>query len=558
MNTENNDIIRREDSEDELSIESSADSSQTAEDTDEHDVAESEGSAEQSFSDDEEPVTDDSDEDEDDEDDIAAVAERITGARHSKVSTAAPIRIRENENNSQSVPSPTAIPVRQNASGKSGPREIRMNHPGNPAQNQFTQSMHIQRPQRPHDNRPGDGHTGQISRPTAADTKAARTNAKIGHTGKSDTAKRPTVLSRVNLRTIVITAAVLILLVTAVLAVSLSIKNTDHGASENNGGTHAGVTTAELLENQKEPDDQGTQSGDDNGTVSDETEPADASGDNDDSTDPETPATGDQDDANDTPDSPVDIPEPEPEPTFTVVLSFYDREDITATVPKMTLSEIYDSVGYIPRDTDRPSVPLDFVIAANTTVTIDTVEYKTETVTEVIPYGSEVIETDLIPRGTTNYITYGENGESSRTYTVEYKNGVEQGRTLEYENVTKWAVNEKYEYGVGGSFVGSDGITYTYSHRRTVPATYYSIEGLTYLGTNADETVVAVDPDYIPLGTRLYVKNASYDFGARIAADVGPKVEDWEVDIWISPSNPQLASFANVGYHYDMEIYYID
>lgn len=543
LNTENNDIIQRESPDDESSFKESSDSSLTQDDSAEYNGAE----ADQTFSDDEGGNNEDDDED----DDIAAVAERITGARHSKVSTAAPIRIRENQTNSQSVPSPTAIPVRQNASGKNGPREVRMNHPGNPA---FTQSMHI-----PH----VQGSTQHTDRQTPAGQNG-QVNIQKNHGNRQTEQARTTrqsgsrIMSR---RTIIIAAAVLILLAASICAVSLSVKNSGKNTPENNVGTPGNIVLPAENDNQDsspeknntgnpngDPDDANAQPSGENDDQSDNTDNSDENG-----ASENTPGTGDTAETPDEPDNTF-----EPEPTFTVVLSFYDREDITATVPKMTLSEIYDSVGYTPRATDRPSVPLDFVIAANTTVTIDTVEYKTETVTEVIPYDSEVIETDLIPRGTTNYITYGENGESARTYTVEYKNGVEQGRTLEYENVTKWAVNEEYEYGVGGSFVGSDGITYTYSYRRTVPATYYSIEGLTYLGTQADESVVAVDPDYIPLGTRLYVKNANYDFGARVAADVGPKVEDWEVDIWISPSNPLLSSFASIGYHYDMEIYYID
>ena len=74
----------------------------------------------------------------------------------------------------------------------------------------------------------------------------------------------------------------------------------------------------------------------------------------------------------------------------------------------------------------------------------------------------------------------------------------------------------------------------------------------------ADESVIAVDRTYIPLGTKLYVKNDTYDFGVRIASDVGSAIKGWEIDIWIDDSNPQLESFAYVGYHWDMEIYYID
>ena len=177
---------------------------------------------------------------------------------------------------------------------------------------------------------------------------------------------------------------------------------------------------------------------------------------------------------------------------------------------------------------------------------------------EEIPYESTVTETDLIPRGEKNYSQYGENGQANKYYTVEYINGQENSRTLDYEETVKYPVNEVYEEGVGGSFVGSDGVTYSYSYRKVVPATYYNIEGLTYLGTMADESVIAVDKDNIPLGTRLYVKNDRYDFGVRVASDIGGQVDEWEIDIWLSASNPYYSAFSSEGYIYDMEIYYID
>ena len=255
------------------------------------------------------------------------------------------------------------------------------------------------------------------------------------------------------------------------------------------------------------------------------------------------------------------VPEPEPEPVvpqYTVTLDFYDRDDITTTVTQMTLADVYRAVGYTPRESDRPAVGLDFLIAADAWITIGTAEYKSVNVTEAVPYTSEIIEVDTIPRGEKQYIRAGENGEITRTYTVEYVNGVETNRTLASEQTTKWPVTEQYQLGVGGTFTNVNGITYTYSYRRVVPATYYSLEGLTYLGQMADESVIAVDPNNIPLGTKVYVRNDTYDFGIRVAADTGPKVDEWQIDIWLSPYNWQYESFAAVGYHNDMEIYYLD
>lgn len=243
---------------------------------------------------------------------------------------------------------------------------------------------------------------------------------------------------------------------------------------------------------------------------------------------------------------------------YTVTLKFFGRDDITAVTDKVTFAELLEMVGCTLTETDRPSVGMDSLITSDMEINIDKVEKVNVAVTEDIQFEVEKIETDLIPRGETNYISQGENGMKEVVYCVEYVNGVETGRTFVSENITKQPVNEVYEYGVGGSFVGKDGITYTYSYKKIVPATHYSLEGPTYIGPDADETVIAIDPNYIPMNTVLYVKNDKYDFGKRIAADTSSMIKEWEVYIWLDKNNPQYNDFASAGYHYDMEIYYID
>lgn len=452
--------------------------------------------------------------DNDEDDDIAAVAERITGERHSRVSTAAPIRVRENPN--RTTPRSTYMPIRGTLRAQNVNPEQPVS-PENPADAQNLTGVH----EIPHT-------------PSEAKKREIPKN-RVG--GKREVAASAALL------------VILLALTVAVVSIVLNKKEWD------DPDVIAPPSNEEILtdenashdETEIEPETNEPILSEEDSVVNEDENTADDLTENEEVTD----------------ESQTEQTEPivEPEPTipeYTVTLDFYDRDDIVVTVPEMTLAEVYAFAGYTPRDGDRPSVSLDTVIATDAYITIDTAEYINVSVTEVIPYGSEVIELDTIPRGDVNYLSYGENGEAVRTYTVEYINGAEVGRTLAWEETTKTPVNECYEIGVGGSFVGADGVTYTYSYRRTVPSTYYSIEGLTYLGTMADESVIAVDPDKIPLGTKVYVKNDTYDFGVRTAADVGPKVEEWEVDVWLSPSNSQYASYAATGYHYDMEIYYID
>ena len=413
-----------------------------------------------------------------DEDDIAYVAERITGARHSVVTTAAPIRIRENN------------------------ETMRLN---------------------------------SLSRIVNESMVKSSANG-----GKTENKQK---------KMLVLTAAVAVIIIAALTSVIVGVNI----AAEKN--RPADINIGDVGEDYVDLENNSD-------TTKPETEkPAETAADTDAETSAET--TAEETNSPDTETEPETEPETQPQPKpeeqkFNVILDFYDKDDVEVSTAKMTLAELLSQCEITLEEGEVPSISLDSVIAADTTITINKYEYKSETVSEEIPYESTVTETDLIPRGEKNYSQYGENGQANKYYTVEYINGQENSRTLDYEETVKYPVNEVYEEGVGGSFVGSDGVTYSYSYRKVVPATYYNIEGLTYLGTMADESVIAVDKDNIPLGTRLYVKNDRYDFGVRVASDIGGHVDEWEIDIWLSASNPYYSAFSREGYIYDMEIYYID
>lgn len=425
-----------------------------------------------------------------DPDDIAYVAERITGARHSVSATAAPIKVRDKDEEHSEEHKNSIRGVNEDAKSS------------------------------------GDGEESAV---IASDAVAS---------DESDNGKIGIIFAQGKLfKTVVVSAAALIVILTA-LIVSVNVvlgkeRPADYDMSDIQD------ELPEVIEPENDPVLSETSR-----TAGDTLESGETSSDS-------------ESNAGERAEETEAETEP-PRQLYTVKLDFYSRADIDVSTEQITFGELLDKVGCKLAEGEVPSVSLDHMIAADCVITIDKITYGSETITETIAYESESFNVDTIPRGTTNYIQYGETGTKEKTYTIEYRNGVEQSRALASENITKWPVTEKYEIGVGGSFVGSDGVTYTYSHRRVVPATYYNLEGITYLGTMADESVIAVDKNYIPLGTKLYVKNDKYDFGVRIASDIGSMIKEWEIDIWIDDTNPQLESFAYIGYHYDMEIYYID
>ena len=77
------------------------------------------------------------------------------------------------------------------------------------------------------------------------------------------------------------------------------------------------------------------------------------------------------------------------------------------------------------------------------------------------------------------------------------------------------------------------------SEQITVAATAYTAEcegcsGTTMMGVNLrenpDEKVIAVDPDIIPLGSKVYVEG----YGYAVASDIGGGINGHEIDVFLA------------------------
>ncbi len=246
-------------------------------------------------------------------------------------------------------------------------------------------------------------------------------------------------------------------------------------------------------------------------------------------------------------DEPVQIDPEDTIPQFYVTIGFYDREAITCLTGPATLGEILYNAGYTLRESDRPTVSLDEKIEGESWIMIDTVTYDTVTVSEAIPFEVETVQVQTVPRGTTRTVSAGVYGSREKVYTVQYVNGAEVERQFEYEYVSSYPQNQVDHYGVGGTVYASDGTSYSYSYYINVRATYYNIHGNTASGLPTSNSVMAVDPSVIPLGTYVYVKNDYYDMGVKVAADTGGAVKGNIIDIWMDENHPYYYEFAAQG-----------
>lgn len=77
------------------------------------------------------------------------------------------------------------------------------------------------------------------------------------------------------------------------------------------------------------------------------------------------------------------------------------------------------------------------------------------------------------------------------------------------------------------------GTTLRYRHSAVFTATAYCLSGRTATGTQTGYGVIAVDPRFIRLGTRMYVRG----YGTGRALDTGGAIHGYRIDLWMTCRN---------------------
>ena len=200
---------------------------------------------------------------------------------------------------------------------------------------------------------------------------------------------------------------------------------------------------------------------------------------------------------------------------------------------------------------DKLSADLEALVTENMDITVVRCETKVVEETESIPFESETKKTDSLYKGVTKVEQEGEKGEKTLVYSVVYEDGVEVDRTLTDTVVTKEAKNKV-------TLVGTKkrAITTSTSYGRkmskeelagarciTVTATAYSSDcdggARTCLGKIPCYGTVAVDPNVIPLGTKMYIvsPDGGYVYGYCFAGDTGGAIKGNKVDLFMNSSS---------------------
>lgn len=156
--------------------------------------------------------------------------------------------------------------------------------------------------------------------------------------------------------------------------------------------------------------------------------------------------------------------------------------------------------------------------------------------------------------GQEEIVKQGKQGIAEQTVKITYENGKEISRAFLSEKLVQTPSEQIVLYGVDrtasvqthpGEPIAKDGILttpdgelLTYTKVLSCSATAYSCEGYvgtTAIGTTARVGAVAVDPNYIPYGTKMYIvsNDGAYIYGIAVAEDCG-NFRGYHVDLYFN------------------------
>ena len=234
---------------------------------------------------------------------------------------------------------------------------------------------------------------------------------------------------------------------------------------------------------------------------------------------------------------------------YVITLNVKKGEEVESfSVTQGTLAQALEEIGIELDEHDSVSLPLDTYLYGNETVELTDVDFVTETYTETIPCGNEVVYSAAYDADV-SFVEPGKVGSKTTTYSVKYVNGVAVDYTVLSETVNEYAVDATTVVGTNipkhltnlfakaddvpsiskldapdSLVLDANGVPVNYSSKTTLRATAYTHTGNPMsTGKYPTPGYVAVDPDEIPYGTKMYIVSADgrFVYGYAIAADTG-------------------------------------
>ena len=243
--------------------------------------------------------------------------------------------------------------------------------------------------------------------------------------------------------------------------------------------------------------------------------------------------------------------------TFPVYITCGDKTT-TIGVTEATVADILKDAGCTVDQFDMVEPSLDTVISDTAYIDYTNIDYVTGSYTEAIPCTVKTVYSSKLDEGKTT-LSEGKDGEQQVNYTAKVVNGVTVETVVDSRITLSEAVNGTKTVGTKKAAVktsenvksvstlnpsapielDANGNPVNYKKHITVQATAY-----TYTGNNCSTGVapqpgyIAVNPNVIPYGTKMYIKSSdgSYVYGYAVAADTGGFIKSRpnNVDLFMS------------------------
>ena len=206
-----------------------------------------------------------------------------------------------------------------------------------------------------------------------------------------------------------------------------------------------------------------------------------------------------------------------------------------------TVADALQRAGITLEGDDYTEPALDRLVTAGTPIVVHRVDYQDRVETQAIPYDTEYVYTSLYFRNTgrTTTVQHGAEGQQTVTTRDRYVDGELENSTVVDTTTTVEPTDHVIKtYGAGAPvspLTGADGTTNaptSYSKVLTGKATgYYSRGGKGSSGLGLGYGTVAVDPDVIPYGTKLYITSTDgkFVYGYAVATDTGIAVQKGQI-----------------------------
>lgn len=188
---------------------------------------------------------------------------------------------------------------------------------------------------------------------------------------------------------------------------------------------------------------------------------------------------------------------------------------------------------------DRVEPALKEKVKDEAIVNITRIEKVTDVVEQPINFAVITQKDDDLPHGTEKVLKEGTEGVVSKKYEVTKENGKEISRKLLSETTVKEKQDKIVSVGTKDDVIqlasrGEESGQEVFVNSTAYTASCNGCSGRTATGidlkANPNAKVIAVDPSFIPLGTKVYVEG----YGYAVAADTGGSVKGQKIDVFFS------------------------